>query len=262
MATKKVLVTGMSGLIGDLLLKHSAQKYELSALNRRSVEGVECHQGDIRDLAAIEPAFQGKDVVVHLAAIAKADVSWEEALEINLIGTYNVFEAARRAGVKRVIFASSGATVTGWERESPYKEIVEGRYDRAPATWAKVTHETPTRPAGFYGWSKVAGESLARHYSDAYAMSMICLRIGRVNPENRPTSDRVFSVWCSYRDIVQMLEKCIDAPDNVRFDVFFAVSNNKWSYRDVTHAREVLGYEPVDEAEQHRALSSEDGADV
>ena len=86
---------------------------------------------------------------------------------------------------------------------------------------------------------------------------MICLRIGRVNPENRPTSARVFSVWCSYRDIVQMIEKCIDAPDSLRFDTFYAVSNNKWSYRDISHALEVLGYEPQDEAEQHRPASED-----
>ena len=133
----------MSGLIGDLFRRHAATKYTLSALNRRPVDGVECHQADIRGLAEIESAFQGKDVVVHLAALAKADATWEEALQFNVVGTYNVFEAARRAGVKRVIYASSGATVTGWEKESPYDAIVEGHYDQVPATWPKVTHETP-----------------------------------------------------------------------------------------------------------------------
>ncbi len=257
MTSRKVLVTGMSGLIGELFRKHARTKYTLTALNRRLVEGVECYQADIRDLGQIESAFHGKDVVVHLAALAKADATWEEALQFNVVGTYNVFEAARRAGVKRVVYASSGATVTGWERELPYSAIVEGHYDQIPAKWQKVTHETPTRPAGLYGWSKVAGEALARYFSDTYGMSMICLRIGRVNPENRPTSPRVFSVWCSYRDIVQMIEKCIDAPDTVRFDIFYAVSNNKWSYRDISHARDVVGYEPEDEAEQHRPGSAE-----
>ncbi len=107
MPEKKVLVTGLSGLIGGLLLESSASEYSLSALNRSRVEGVPCLQADIRDVDAIQPAFEGQDVVVHLSAIARASVSWEEALETNLIGTYNVFEAARRAGVKQVIFASS-----------------------------------------------------------------------------------------------------------------------------------------------------------
>ena len=132
MPEKKVLVTGLSGLIGGLLLESSASEYSLSALNRSRVEGVPCLQADIRDVDAIQPAFEGQDVVVHLSAIARASVSWEEALETNLIGTYNVFEAARRAGVKQVIFASSGAAITNWERDEPYKSLVEGHYDNAP----------------------------------------------------------------------------------------------------------------------------------
>ena len=83
-------------------------KYTLSALNRRDVPGVECHQADIADLEAIRPAFDGVDVVVHLAAIARGNATWEEVLNHNVIGTYNVFEASRRAGVKRIISASSG----------------------------------------------------------------------------------------------------------------------------------------------------------
>ncbi len=252
MAHKKVLVTGASGLVGKVFLDHAHGKYELSALNRRAVDGIECLQADITDLAAIRPAFAGKDTVVHLAALAASDASFEQALNHNVIGAYNVFEAARQAGVRRVVFASSGASVMGWESEFPYNTLIEGRYDEAPEAWRKVTHETPTRPGGFYGWSKVAGESLARHYSDAYGMSMICLRLGRVNPENRPVDSRNFSVWCSYRDVSQLIEKCIDAPDSVGFDIFYAVSNNKWSYRDISHARDVVGYEPQDAAEEHR----------
>ena len=169
MTNKKVLVTGMSGLIGELFRKHAGTKYTLSALNRGPVEGVECHQADIRDLGEIESAFHGKDVVVHLAALAKADATWEEALQFNVVGTYNVFEAARRAGVKRVIYASSGATVTGWERELPYSAIVEGHYDQVPATWPKVTHETPTRPASTGG-----AKSRAKPWQGTSPMRMGC----------------------------------------------------------------------------------------
>jgi nucleoside-diphosphate-sugar epimerase len=248
MPRKKVLITGMSGLIGDIARKHLDGKYALTALNRRPVTGVPCHQADIADLPSIEPAFHGQDVVVHLAAKARGSAGWEELLDPNVLGVYNVFEASRRAGVKRVIYASSGATVSGWEREHPYSAIVEGRYDEVPGTWPKLTHESPVRPGNLYGCTKAWGEALARHFSDAYKMSMICLRIGAVTPDNRPTSSRTFSVWCSHRDIAQMIEKCIEAPDDVRFDIFFVVSNNKWSYRDVSHPRMVVGYQPLDTA--------------
>ena len=252
MTQKKVLITGMSGLIGGVVRDNLEGRYALSALNRSPVPGIECRQADIGDLAAIQPAFDGVDVVVHLAANARGGATWEDLLNPNIVGTYNVFEASRRAGVKRVIYASSGSTVSNWEREFPYNVLAEGRYDDAPKTWDKLSHESLTRPSGLYGCTKVFGEALARHFSDTTDISMICLRIGAVTRENRPTQPRMFSVWCSQRDIAQMVEKCIEAPDSVKFDIFFAVSNNQWSYRDILHAREVVGFEPQDAAEEHR----------
>ena len=115
-----------------------------------------------------------------------------------------------------------------------------------------LTHESPLRPNGLYGCSKVWGEALARHYSDAHQMSVICLRIGAVNREDRPQAPRDFSVWCSQRDVAQMIERCLQAPAAVRFDVFFVVSDNRWSYRDIDHARAVVGYQPQDRAEDYR----------
>ena len=93
-------------------------------------------------------------------------------------------------------------------------------------------------------------------------MSIICLRIGAVTRENRPTQPRMFSVWCSHRDIAQMVEKCVEAPDSVKFDIFFAVSDNKWSYRDFSHAREVVGFEPQDSQQKTTVKNnSEDNFD-
>lgn len=253
MTQKKVLITGMSGLIGGLVRERLEGTYALSALNRRPVPGVECHQVDIADLNAIQPAFEGVDVVVHLAAEARGGATWEDLLPPNIVGTYNVYEASRQAGVKRVIFASSGSTVSNWDREFPYNAITQGRYDEVPETWEKVDHESLTRPAGLYGCTKVFGEALARHFSDTYDISMICLRIGAVTRENRPTPPRGFSVWCSQRDIAQIVEKCIEAPDSVKFDIFDVVSDNKWAYRDISHAREVVGYAPEDAAEDYRS---------
>jgi uronate dehydrogenase len=243
---KHVLITGMSGLIGGLLRRHLEQKggYELSALNRRSVEGVECFQADIADLEAIQPAFVGKDVVVHLAAYLGSE-NWEGQLSGNIIGTYNVYEAARLSGVKRVVFASSGSTVTGFEQIEPYKAIVEGRYDAVPAQFSRITHEM-TWPDRIYGAAKIWGEVLGRHHADTYGLSILCVRIGRVLDQDRPRNPRERAVYLSHRDVVQILEKCIDAPDTLRYDVFLATSNNRWNYRDLEHARLVLGYEPQD----------------
>ena len=247
----RVLVTGMSGLIGGALRRRLEGRYALSALNRRPVPGVPTRQADIADLAAIEPAFADVDVVVHLAAVARGDAPWEEVLRDNVIGTYNVFEAARRAGVRRIVYASSGATVSGVERDAPYAALVAGRGDEVGA-WTRLTHEAPPRPAGLYGCSKLWGEALGRHYADTHGLSVLCVRIGAVNAADRPTAPRHFAVWCSQRDVAQMLERCILAPADVRFDVLYAVSDNRWGYRDLAHARRVVGFEPADRAEDHR----------
>ena len=247
---QKVLVTGMSGLIGSAVRKQLEGKYQLSALNRRRVEGVECHQADISDFNAILPAFKDKDVVVHLATTWRGDPPWEDHLRYSVIGTYNVFEASRRAGVKRIIYASSGATVSGYEQVPPYNAIAEGRYEKVPSSWMKLTHESPTHPTGIYGCTKVWGEALARHFSDTYNISVICLRIGAVNAEDRPLQPRQFSIWCSQRDVANMVEKCIEAPQSLKFDTFFVVSRNKWNYRDIEHARDVVGYVPQDTADK------------
>ena len=252
MSDQKLLVTGMSGLIGGVVRQRLAGSFQLSALNRSQVPGIVCHQADIGDLEAIRPAFEGQDIVVHMAAKAGGHYSWDEIRRTNVEGTYNVFEAARQAGVKRVIYASSGSTISGWEREEPYKALVEGRYDDVPDQWPMLTHETPVRPSGTYGSSKVWGEALARHYTDTSDLSIICLRIGAVNKDDRPLQRRQFSVWCSQGDIAQMVERCVAAPAGLGYDIFYVVSNNKWNYRDISHARQVVGFQPKDAAEDYR----------
>ena len=244
----------MSGLIGGLLRDHLERLggYELSALNRRQVEGVPCLRADIADLEAIKPAFQGIDVVVHLAAYTGENIdSWEGNLSGNIVGAYNVYEAARLAGVKRVIFASSGSAIRGFSVVEPYKAISEGRYDDVPGEFPKITHEQ-VRPEGVYGAAKVWGEALGRHFSDAHGLSVLCVRIGAVREANKPINTREYSTYLSHRDIVQMLQKCIDAPDGLKYDIFFALSDNKWGYRDLDHPREVIGFVPQDSAEAFR----------
>ena len=199
-------------------------RFELSALNRSDVPGVVCHRADISDLDAIGPAFEKVEVVVHMAAFARSGETFEAILNDNVIGTYNVFEASRRAGVKRIVYASSGMAVAGWEQVMPYQVLASGRYDEAPEKWEKLTHQSIPWPRGLYGCSKVWGETLAR----------------------------AFSIYCSQDDIAQIVERCIDAPPELKYDIFYAVSNNRWSYWDLEHAREVIGYVPKDAAEDHR----------
>ena len=247
--SKRVLVTGMSGLIGGLLKEHlnALGGYELSALNRSVVKDVPTHSADISNLDEIRPAFEEIDTVVHLAAYLSSD-SFEEQLPTNIVGTYNVFEAARLAGVKRVVYASSGSTVRGVENVYPYREIAKGQYSDVNGPIPLVTHKD-VRPGGVYGAAKVWGEALARHFSDAFHMSMLCVRIGSVTAADKPSDPRQKSIYLSHKDVCQILQLSIDAPDDLKYEVFLATSNNRWSYRDLEHPRKILGYLPKNSAE-------------
>src|SRR2546423_10998149 len=121
---RRILITGLSGLIGSALRNHIEGKYALRALNRRAVPGVETHRADLGDLAAIQPAFKDIDTVVHLAAAAGDHQAPEDIMRSNVVGAYHVFEAARAAGVQPAIFATTGATLIGWERDPPLSHLV------------------------------------------------------------------------------------------------------------------------------------------
>ena len=242
---RRVLVTGMSGLIGGVAGRKLAEKHEVRALNRRAVEGVETFQADITDLDAIRPAFEGVDTVVHMAAYL-ADSNSIEQISVNVAGTYNVFEAAREAGVRRVVFGSSGATVHGYERDEPFLAMAEARYADIPEPRPLITHLSPIRPNDLYGCAKAWGEALGRYYSQAHGVSVLCIRLGRVVAEDRPRDARHAACYLSHRDAAQMMERCVEAPDDVRFDIFYGVSDNRARFRDIEHAREVIGYVPQD----------------
>lgn len=256
MEKRKVLVTGLNGVVGRAIRSGLEERYELTALSRRGVDDLpaqQVHKADIACLDAIRPAFEGIDTVVHLAGdggdsseYADMQVPWESILRNNIIGTYNVFEAARQAQVRRVIFASSGATVIGYEAESPYRELITGANIDSLATWPLVTHESEPKPESLYGVSKLFGEDLARYFVRISEMTSICLRIGQVRESNTPQPGRDQSIWCSHRDLTQMVVKCIDAPDSLHFDIFYVTSKNQRGYRDLEHAKHMVGYSPKD----------------
>jgi nucleoside-diphosphate-sugar epimerase len=243
--TRRILVTGMSGLIGGLAGRALATKYQVRALNRRQVEGVETFEADISDFESILPAFNGIDTVVHMAAFVTGE-EFQQQLAINVLGTYNVFEAARQAGVRRFVFGSSGAVVEAYEREEPFRAMVQARYRDIPPSRPLITHLSPVRPLTLYGCAKIWGEALGRYYSEVHNMSVLCIRLGRVVKEDRPVNARHAAVYLSHRDVVQMVERCVDAPRDLKFDIFYGVSNNKARFRDIDHAKNVIGYVPRD----------------
>lgn len=257
--TRRVLVTGAEGTIGTAVREHLAERYELHALTREPVS-FPSHAADIADLDAILPAFAGMDAVVHLAASPAVETPWQEILPNNLIGTYNVFEAARRSGVERVVFASSNHAIGMYE--------LDGAPDLYDLDDPRVyDHTVEVRPDSLYGVSKVYGEALGRYYAERHGLAVVCLRIGAVRAGDDPTAPEVLAsspalldltteeqrhqrmraVWLSRRDCGQLISRALDATD-VRWAVVYGISNNPRQFWDISHAREVLGYEPEDEA--------------
>ena len=246
-----VLVTGMSGLIGSAVRRELEDKYKLSALNRSAVSGISTTRASLDHYTEILPAFRHQETVIHLAARISDSAGWQALLDTNVTGTRNVLEAARECGVKRVVFASSGATVSGWEKVEPYKALVEGRYDEV-GDIPLIDESMATRPGNVYASTKVWGESIARHYANAYGLEVVCLRIGFANREDKPTNSRQFSVWNSQHDVVRAIQLAmtVDLPE--KYDVFFILSDNLRGYRNLTHARLRLGFVPRDSAESFR----------
>ena len=270
---RKVLITGAYGLVGNVVYGHLAQDpeaYDVYGTARRrhpsdrvvedqmhEIPGKKFFLVDLADFAGMQHAVQGMGTDVHMAADPSGMSGWDSILESNLIGAYHVFEACRLAGVQRVVFASSAQVNFGQRIKMPPQTGDK----RAPVD-LPVTHEQPTRPPNLYAASKVWGEAVAYVYALRHEISCICVRIGWVTTEDRPPLDKFAwssTVWCSQRDIAQLVERCICAPPDLRFDVFYGISDNRVRFADIEHAREVLGYVPQDRAEDYADDQEGDG---
>lgn len=250
-ARPKVLVTGASGLIGRLVISRLGDRYEFSGLSRRLVEGIPHTQASITDADAVRAACAGMDMVLHLAAETLDYDDWDKVVETTMRGTLNVFRAAHEAGVRRVVFASAGSTMLGYQTDpaSVYAQLADNKLQRMPDDAHMVLHTDPARPADFYSVGKLFGEQTGRLFSDKYGMSVLVIRIGAVLPGDKPTIVRELPGYLSHRDLVNIIDKTMSAPATLRYDIFHAVSNNARRWRDIDHSREVLGWEPLDSSD-------------
>ena len=234
----RVLMTGARGRIGSVLrpgLRGELEELRLSDLEAPDdLTGAETFvAADLTDAAAVARAVAGVDAVVHLGAVPD-EAPFELIAGPNLHGTYHVFEACRRAGVRRVVYASSNHA-TGFY---PVGEPLDGSY--------------PPRPDGLYGASKVFGEALGRMYSDRFGLEVVCLRIGSFR--ERPTEIRELSTWLSHADAIRLVKTALTA--GVRFAIVYGASANtrRWWPPDTE-----IGFTPVDDAEAFAAaLDGED----
>jgi uronate dehydrogenase len=227
---KKILITGAAGDVGSHLRRELAGRYAMRLSDIRPIavlaHGEEFVRGDCASLRDMLRATQGVDAIVHLGGFS-VEGPWEVILRANIVGAYQVFEAARRNGVRRMVFATSNHAV--------------GFYDRDET----IDHRVYPRPDSRYGVSKVFGEALGSLYAHKYGMEVVCVRIGNVNP--RPMDKRRLSIWLSPRDLAQLVSIAIERP-GIRFEIVYGVSSNRRSWYDNANA-ERLGYRPQDDSE-------------
>ena len=183
---------------------------------------------------------KGVDAIVHLGGYS-VEGPWEAIHKANIVGCYNIFEAARRNKVKRILFATSNHAVGFYRRDQV------------------IDHRVYIKPDGRYGVSKVFGEALGSLYADKYGMEVFLMRIGNVN--RKPLDKRRLSIWISPRDIAQLVSIGIDNP-NIRFEIVYGVSGNRRSWYDNSNAVR-LGYRPQDDSEDYaeEVLANEKSGD-
>lgn len=231
----KVLVTGAAGEIGSIIIPELAKRYNLMLTDiRESVPQLYPFiKADITDMGAMQTICEGVDTILHLAADSRDTAPWESLLSNNIVGTYTIFQAAHEAGCRRVVFASSGHTVSGYSKRS------------------QIHPNWPVRPANLYGTTKVWAEALARFYADQTKLSCICLRLGWVQARDsqviHPDQSALDQIL-TYEDLVKLIVASIESPVDLRFGIFYGISNNRLKRFDISNTRAILGYQPKDDA--------------
>jgi nucleoside-diphosphate-sugar epimerase len=238
MSPTTILITGAAGRIGSMLRSRLARPgrvlrlLDIAPLARPAGPAEESVTASVTDLAALTAACAGAEAVIHLGGIPAED-AWAPILDVNINGTYAVFEAARRAGVPRVVFASSNHAV-GF----------------APRASFPVPDDARPLPDTYYGVSKAAGEALAALYAHRYGLDAICVRI--LSCSDRPGDPRALATWLSPDDAGRLFDACLTA-HAPGFRVVYGVSaNTRGGWVSLDGAR-ALGYEPRDNAEAYAA---------
>ena len=231
----RVLMTGAAGDIGRVLRQRLKGRYDVLRLSDIAAmspagSGEEIVMADLTDLDQVQAAMTDVDAVIHLGGIAGED-TWDDILNTNIIGTYHVFEAARRAGARRIVFASSNHAVGFYRR------------DRT------IDHLAPQRPDTRYGLAKAFGEDLASFYVDKHGFDVMCMRIGSFQDE--PKDTRQLATWISHGDMTRLVATGLEAKD-MGLAVVFGMSRNSRAWWDNRRAY-ALGYDPQDNAENHAA---------
>jgi uronate dehydrogenase len=231
---ERLLLTGAAGGLGKALRERL--KVNCSVLRLSDVQAFgeadadeEMVLADLADAIAVNDMVKGVDAIIHLGGIS-VEGPFGPIFQANILGVYNLYEAARKHGVKRVVFASSNH-VTGFYRQDQ-----------------TITAEHPARPDGLYGLSKAFGEDLSRFYFDRYGIETACIRIGSSFPE--PKDRRMLATWLSFDDLHRLITACLTTPV-LGHSIVFGMSANAVTWWDNSRARHI-GYVPQDSSDVFR----------
>ncbi|MFB6220818.1 MAG: NAD-dependent glucose-6-phosphate dehydrogenase Azf [Halolamina sp.] len=242
-----VLLTGAGGRVGQAILSRLADAFDWRLLDREPIPEAQRHGipesasyvADVTDESAVAEAVRGCGAVVHLAGDPRPNAPWDSVLSNNIDGSQTVFRAAVEAGVEKVAFASSNHAVGAYEDAKRTPEIY-----RKTGEYQLDGSELP-RPSNLYGVSKATGEVLGRYYHDEHDLSVVCVRIGNLTEGHPPREyERGQAMWLSHRDCAHLFDRCLRAEYD--YEIVYGISDNDRKYYSIERAREVLGYDPVD----------------
>jgi nucleoside-diphosphate-sugar epimerase len=241
----RIGITGGAGNVGTVLYKGLGSEHDILRFDRVAAADIRAIRFD--DPAQVRGQFDGLQAVIHLAADPSPDADWESVRENNVEATYQVMEECRRAGVGRVVFASTNHVMHG-------NAVLTTPETLDPARKLSMKGEDPPNPDSLYAVSKLFGEHLGKLYNERFGIEFVAMRIGWITADNDPgamrntrSEDYMRAIWLSHRDCIQIFSLALTVP--LDFFVAYATSDNTRNIFDLTETRQVLGYAPQDNSE-------------
>jgi NAD+ dependent glucose-6-phosphate dehydrogenase len=237
-----VLLTGAGGAVGEAILEGLSDEYYWKLMFHNPPAEEPNHEyliGDVDNREDVREAVAGVGAVIHLAGDPRPEAPWDSVLSNNIDGTQKIYEAAVAEGVEKFVFASSNHAVGSYETEQRTPDMYRPEDD-----FRLDGNEFP-RPGNLYGVSKATGEVLGRYYHDEYGIDVCNIRIGNLTRGHPPIDyERGQAMWLSYRDCAHIHDCALQA--DYEYEIVYGISDNDRKYYSIERAKDVLGYEPMD----------------
>ena len=246
---KRLLITGIGGLIGQIIYPHLVKKYDIIGIDKKNLNLKNFYKVNISNFRQLSKVFRenpGINYILHLAADKRVNAPWKSVYKNNIVGTINIFQLAVENGVEKIVFASTNHVVGLYENDVS----ITGNYELNRKR--KILKENiPYRPDSYYAISKAVGEVLGKYIAKKYGIRVICIRFGSVLKDDNPLKKkRYMATWLSHRDLVGLIKKSLEYEGKIRFVIVYGVSNNSRRFWSLNNAIKILKFRPKDNAEK------------